>query len=157
MNRFLIAGCQRSGTTLMRLLLGSHSDITCIDEILSYEVLAGTRSSPATGLTGFKIPVWTEQLAEPVHLDRGSHRVPRDLDADRLRQQGPLLRRQDARPEPLRIMREYVRQRRSLPRRRLHALPPRPCGSRLREGLELLHAARLVEDRLRAGHLSNVK
>jgi len=66
MNRFLIAGCQRSGTTLMRLLLGSHSEITCIDEVLSYEMLAGNQRREESRVMGFKIPVWTEQLSEPV-------------------------------------------------------------------------------------------
>ena len=27
-----VLGCQRSGTTLLRFLLGSHPAVTCIDE-----------------------------------------------------------------------------------------------------------------------------
>jgi hypothetical protein len=50
----------------MRLLLGSHTEVKCIDEVLSYEVLAGDRRSEESPMTGFKIPVWTEQLSEPV-------------------------------------------------------------------------------------------
>lgn len=70
MNRFLIAGCQRTGTTLMRLLLESHSRVECIDEFLSYQVLADRRQPPSlaadlANLVGFKIPVWTEQLLQP--------------------------------------------------------------------------------------------
>lgn len=64
--RFFIAGCQRSGTTMMRLILESHRDIQCIDEQYSYEVLAGRagQPEPTTPVVGFKIPVWTEQLLE---------------------------------------------------------------------------------------------
>lgn len=64
--RFFIAGCQRSGTTMMRLILESHKDIQCIDEQYSYEMLSG-RLPPAdatTALLGFKIPVWSEQLLQ---------------------------------------------------------------------------------------------
>jgi hypothetical protein len=64
MRRFLIAGCQRSGTTMMRLILESHKDIQCVDEQYSYEMLSGRLAPPDTtaALLGFKIPVWTEQL-----------------------------------------------------------------------------------------------
>lgn len=67
MRRFFIAGCQRSGTTMMRLILGSHRDIRCIDEQYSYEMLSGRLTLPDTtaALLGFKIPVWTEQLLRP--------------------------------------------------------------------------------------------
>lgn len=67
MERFLIAGCQRSGTTLMRLLLDSHSRIECHDEQSSYVVLSGKQAEvPRAGdFIGFKIPIWTEQLLEP--------------------------------------------------------------------------------------------
>lgn len=71
MERFLIAGCQRTGTTLVRLLLESHSKIECIDEALSYEVLAGRQIQPhqTTEFVGYKIPIWTDQLMERT-LDR---------------------------------------------------------------------------------------
>jgi len=66
MERFLILGCQRSGTTLMRLLLESHSDVACVDEILSYLVLLGiTGHTTQKPLLGFKIPIWTEQMLYP--------------------------------------------------------------------------------------------
>lgn len=69
--RFFIAGCQRSGTTLMRLILESHTDIACFDEQYSYEILAGRRAPPRPAsevadfeIVGFKIPVWSEQLLQ---------------------------------------------------------------------------------------------
>lgn len=66
MRRFLIAGCQRSGTTMMRLILESHRDIQCIDEQYSYEMLAGRlqQADPTAPVVGFKIPVWSEQLLQ---------------------------------------------------------------------------------------------
>lgn len=69
--RFFIAGCQRSGTTLMRLILESHRDIACFDEQHSYEILGGRRARPDPAAevldretVGFKIPVWSEQLLQ---------------------------------------------------------------------------------------------
>jgi hypothetical protein len=59
---FLIAGCQRSGTTLLRLLLESHPTISCVDEMLSYTVLSKTTRSNSGHFVGYKIPIWTEQL-----------------------------------------------------------------------------------------------
>ena len=76
MRRFLIAGCQRSGTTMMRLILESHRDIQCIDEQYSYEVLAGrvAQSEPTSPVVGFKIPVWSEQLLqERLHWNEYSY------------------------------------------------------------------------------------
>ena len=69
---FSISGCQRSGTTLMRLILDSHKKIHCFDELKSYDILKGTPGQPkpliaripANGpaITGFKIPRLAEQL-----------------------------------------------------------------------------------------------
>lgn len=44
--RFFITGCQRSGTTLLRLILEGHQDIRCFDETRSYGVLAGQQADP---------------------------------------------------------------------------------------------------------------
>ncbi len=61
---FFIAGCQRSGTTLMRLVLECHPGIECFDEVDAYRVLASQLDQlrPSRSLVGFKIPRWTEQL-----------------------------------------------------------------------------------------------
>jgi Sulfotransferase family len=39
--RFFVAGCQRSGTTLLRLVLECHPRVYCFDEAIGYRVLAG--------------------------------------------------------------------------------------------------------------------
>lgn len=60
---WFILGCQRSGTTLLRLVLNSHEDLRCIDETLGHEILAGRVDVP-TGRRrlGFKLPRFTEQI-----------------------------------------------------------------------------------------------
>ena len=71
--RFFIVGCQRTGTTLLRLILESHPDVFCYDELTSYATLqAGVPEAlPGVSLVGFKIPRWTEQLTKKVLLDDG--------------------------------------------------------------------------------------
>jgi hypothetical protein len=77
MRRFFIAGCQRSGTTLLRLVLGSHEEILCFDEAVSYDLLRaeapGTRTRtaerPSTQIVGFKVPRFSEQLTRPIFTD----------------------------------------------------------------------------------------
>lgn len=72
---FLIVGCQRSGTTLVRLILECHSRVGCFDELTSYQILAqGMVPDMHRGESkslGFKIPRWTEQLDDPILADEG--------------------------------------------------------------------------------------
>ncbi|MFO0958346.1 MAG: sulfotransferase [Isosphaeraceae bacterium] len=67
--RFFIAGSQRSGTTLVRLVLGSHPDICCYDEVDGYAALAEGSCSDVARLVGFKVPMWTEMLGEECPAD----------------------------------------------------------------------------------------
>ncbi len=71
--RFFILGCQRTGTTLMRLILESHPDIFCYDELKGYAILQKyvLEDPPNVRLIGFKLPRWTEQLTHPVLFDEG--------------------------------------------------------------------------------------
>ncbi len=70
MNRFFIAGCQRSGTTMLRLILESHPSIQCFDEAAGYDLLVSESKGESSeflvkngaALLGFKIPRFTEQL-----------------------------------------------------------------------------------------------
>jgi hypothetical protein len=68
-----IVGCQRSGTTLLRLVLESHPLVFCWDELLGYNALATGVQAPVAGVTRviFKIPRWTEQLLSPEAWDEG--------------------------------------------------------------------------------------
>ena len=66
---FFILGCQRSGTTLTRLILDSHDEIHCFDEYKSYMVLAREellkqqlKNYKDKKLIGFKTPAYTEQM-----------------------------------------------------------------------------------------------
>lgn len=72
-NIFFIAGCQRSGTTLLRLVLESHPELECFDEVDGYRILATgvNQVRSAKPLVGFKIPRWTEQLLAPLLWDYG--------------------------------------------------------------------------------------
>jgi hypothetical protein len=70
---FYILGCQRTGTTLMRLILETHPDVFCYDELKGYAVLQKSIPEDLTParLIGFKIPRWTEQLSYQILLDDG--------------------------------------------------------------------------------------
>src|SRR3989442_1785108 len=64
--RFFILGCQRTGTTLMRLVLECHSKILCFGEVRGYQALTNNERTIPSGkqIVGFKIPRWTEQFGE---------------------------------------------------------------------------------------------
>lgn len=74
-NLFFILGCQRSGTTLMRFILESHPQISCVDEYRGYmllqhkDLLDKELSDSQTRYVGFKLPRITEQLLNPILTD----------------------------------------------------------------------------------------
>jgi hypothetical protein len=70
---FFITGCQRSGTTLLRLVLECHPEVFCFDELDSYRVLASSQfeDTIAKPWVGFKVPRWAEQLDSELLRDFG--------------------------------------------------------------------------------------
>ena len=61
--RAFVAGCQRSGTTLLRFLLGAHPGVRSVDEAAAYPELTGAAPAPAGDqLAVYKIPRFAEQL-----------------------------------------------------------------------------------------------
>lgn len=68
---FFIVGCQRSGTTLLRLILECHSRIQCFDEHLGYRLLRRENwaNEVERELVGFKTPMLTEQFNDAVFQD----------------------------------------------------------------------------------------
>lgn len=52
---FFIVGSQRTGTTLLTLMLNSCDNIQVVDEPVSY----GALKSPDEDIPGYKIPMWT--------------------------------------------------------------------------------------------------
>ncbi|QDT93026.1 sulfotransferase family protein [Gimesia algae] len=83
---FYVAGCQRSGTTLLRLILNSHSQITCFDEAVSYETFLGLQTPEELiledHLIGYKIPRFAEQLLLEVVSDTDYPHVPQFFNKD---------------------------------------------------------------------------
>jgi len=77
MDRFFISGCQRSGTTMLRLILESHPFIQCFDEATGYDLLVRESKGMVSEfpvkegavLLGFKIPRFAEQLTWPEFSD----------------------------------------------------------------------------------------
>lgn len=69
--RFYIVGCQRTGTTLMKLVLECHSQVRCYDEHLAYQILSGQRPTQPSpnAMTGFKVPRLTEQFGAATCMD----------------------------------------------------------------------------------------
>lgn len=67
-NKFAIIGCQRSGTTLLRLILDSHPQIYCLEENESYSkwgckfILKENGSIPS--VVGYHCPQFTEAFVE---------------------------------------------------------------------------------------------
>jgi hypothetical protein len=72
-NIFFILGCQRTGTTLLRLILEAHPEVFCYDELRGYAVLQKfvPEDLPRVRCIGFKLPRWTEQLTSQVVSDEG--------------------------------------------------------------------------------------
>lgn len=70
MERFFISGCQRSGTTMLRLVLESHPHIHCFDEAVGYKLLIAEAMNEfvdfkyknGAKIIGYKIPRFSEQL-----------------------------------------------------------------------------------------------
>jgi len=71
--RFYITGCQRSGTTLLRLVMECHPDVYVFDEMVAYKILAGQSFDVPSekSVHGFKIPRWAECLADEHVWDEG--------------------------------------------------------------------------------------
>jgi len=70
-NLFFILGCQRSGTTLTRLILESHSKVTCLDEYSCYDYLLTKNDMLLEKSENLclKTPLLTEQFNEPFFTD----------------------------------------------------------------------------------------
>lgn len=66
MNRFFILGSQRSGTTLLRLIMNSHPLVHCYGEVKGYTALENQSFGETEGFqsAGFQLPLWTELFAE---------------------------------------------------------------------------------------------
>jgi len=80
-SKIFIVGCQRSGTTLLNMILGSHPSVTAYDEPISYAfetcfckiscdacfwVSNQTAQQPLcqTPYVSYKVPKWTHQTAK---------------------------------------------------------------------------------------------
>ncbi len=58
-------GCQRSGTTLLRLILNSHPKIYCYGELTSYSFFEkNLKEHHNKKYSAFQLPIWTELFSE---------------------------------------------------------------------------------------------
>lgn len=76
-NKFYILGCQRTGTTLLELILESHPDVYCFGELCGYSAFLYPQSivTPEPCI-GFDIPGMTENFT--VAHSRGLYDPSRD-------------------------------------------------------------------------------
>jgi hypothetical protein len=58
---FFIVGCQRSGTTLLELMLDSHPEIKVYGEPWVYDIFNKKSFDNTNLMLGFKIPMWTHR------------------------------------------------------------------------------------------------
>lgn len=57
---FCLVGSQRSGTTMLCLILNSHPNLRVYDEDVAYDIIRSDKYR-SEGLVGFKIPIWTQR------------------------------------------------------------------------------------------------